>query len=107
MTIGPILTAPVAVQRSEAVPDAKTEGAAKQFEALLIAQMLKSMHQNGSGWLGTGEDQSGQAAMDFAEEQFASAITAGGGLGLARVIKSGLTASTRAASQATHQKLQE
>ena len=90
MSIAPVLTNPISIQSAAKTPDSKAAGAAKQFESLLIAQMLKSMHQSGSGWLGTGEDQAGQAAMDFAEEQFASAITAGGGLGLAKVIESGL-----------------
>lgn len=68
------------------VSDGKARGAAKDFEALLIAQMLKSTHHPG-----TDADQSGQAAMDFAEEHFASVISAGGGLGLAKVIEQGLS----------------
>ncbi len=90
MAITPVLSNPVSIQSTAKTPEAKAAGAAKQFEALLIGQMLKTMHQSGSGWLGTGEDQSGQAAMDFAEEQFATAITNGGGLGLSKVIEDGL-----------------
>lgn len=79
-----------ALQGSAKVPDSKTKGAAQQFESLLVAQLLKSTHQSGGGWMGTGDDQSGKTAMDYAEEQFASAIVAGGGLGLAKVIEKGL-----------------
>ena len=73
-------------------PD-KVENAAKQFESLLIAQILKSMHESGSAnWLGTGDDPSGESAMELAEEQFAQALSSRGGLGLSRLITQGLTA---------------
>jgi Rod binding domain-containing protein len=70
----------------------KIEHAAKQFESLLIGQILKSMHEAGSsGWMGGGEDQSGESAMELAEEQFAQALASRGGLGLSRLIIQGLT----------------
>ena len=72
--------------------DQKATGAAKQFESLLIAQMLKSMRESESGWLGTGEDGASDSAMAMAEEHFASAITAAGGFGLAKIVGSGLKA---------------
>ncbi len=76
-------------------PD-KIENAAKQFESLLIAQILKSMHESGSAnWLGTGDDPSGESAMELAEEQFAQALAARGGLGLSRLIMQGLTAKSQ------------
>jgi len=68
----------------------KAVGAAKQFEALLIGQMLKTMREGGSGWLGTGEDQAAESAMGMAEEHFAAALSASGGLGLANTIQRGL-----------------
>ena len=37
---------------------AKVRDAAKQFEALLIGQMMKSMRDAEGGWLGTGDDES-------------------------------------------------
>jgi peptidoglycan hydrolase FlgJ len=70
----------------------KATGAAQQFESLLIAQMLKSMRESESGWLGTGEDGASDSAMAMAEEHFASAITAAGGFGLAKIVGSGLKA---------------
>jgi len=74
----------------------KIEHASKQFESLLIGQILKSMHEAGSsGWLGGGEDQSGESAMELAEEQFAQALASRGGLGLSRLIINGLTQSQK------------
>jgi flagellar protein FlgJ len=64
----------------------KRTGAAKDFEALLIGQMLKSMREESSGWLGTGDDQSGEATFGLGEEELAKAISSGGGFGLAKVI---------------------
>ena len=72
-------------------PDkAKAVDAAKQFEALLIGQMLKSMRESSSGWLGSGEEQASEAAMGMAEEHFAASLSASGGFGLAETIGRGL-----------------
>jgi Rod binding domain-containing protein len=70
----------------------KAVGAAKQFEALLIGQMLKAMRESGSGWLGSGEDQAAESAMGMAEEHFAAALSASGGFGLTAHIERGLAA---------------
>ena len=65
--------------------------AASQFEALMIAQVLKTVHDGqGEGWMGTGEDQSAGSAMDMADDYFARALAARGGLGLAHMIAAGL-----------------
>jgi Rod binding domain-containing protein len=69
-------------------PD-KILNAAKQFESLLVAQMMKSMQDNEGGWLGT-EDQSSSAAMEYGQEAFAQAMSASGGLGLAKMVAAGL-----------------
>jgi peptidoglycan hydrolase FlgJ len=68
----------------------KGTAAAKDFEALLIGQMLRSAREEGSGWLGTGDDEAGSAAYSLGEDQLAKAMAAGGGLGLAKVIAAGL-----------------
>lgn len=67
--------------------------AAQQFEALLIGQMLRSAREAGSeeGWMGTGQDSSGSSVMEFAEQQFAQLLAAGGGLGLATLVTEGLS----------------
>jgi Rod binding domain-containing protein len=66
--------------------------AAQQFEALLLGQLLKSASSDANGgWLGTGdEDQAGMQAMEIAQEQFAGALAARGGLGLAQMVMSQL-----------------
>ena len=69
---------------------AKVKDAARQFEALLIAQMMKSMHDAEGGWLGTGEDESASSAMEYGQEIFAQSISANGGLGLASLVVEGL-----------------
>ncbi len=71
----------------------KMKDAAQQFESLMIAQLLKSAHSDeadGGGWLGTGSDQTGQTAVDFAEQQFATMLSKSGGIGLTRFIEQGL-----------------
>jgi Rod binding domain-containing protein len=69
---------------------ARIVSAAKQFEALLIGQMMKSMHDSDGGWLGTGDDQSASSAMEYGEEIFAQSMAQSGGLGLANLIAKGL-----------------
>ena len=71
---------------------AKVLNAAKQFESLLIAQMLKSMSESEGGWMGTGDDQSASAAMEYGQEAFAQAMSASGGLGLSKLVATGLQA---------------
>jgi Rod binding domain-containing protein len=70
----------------------KEIGAAKDFEAILIGQMLRSVREEDSGWLGTGDDGAGATAFGLGEEELAKAMAAGGGLGLSKVIASGLAA---------------
>jgi flagellar protein FlgJ len=66
---------------------AKVKEAAKQFEALLIGQMMKSMQpSDGVG----GEDGSSSCAMEYGQEAFAQALSANGGLGLATLVAKGL-----------------
>jgi Rod binding domain-containing protein len=65
--------------------------AARQFESLMLSEMLKSMREaSGSGWLGTGEDSAGDSVMSLAQEQFAQALAQNGGLGLSKLVVEGL-----------------
>lgn len=60
---------------------------ALDFEALMIEEVLKAARgSSDSSWLGTGEDQSGSLAVEMAEQQFAQALSAGGGLGIAKLL---------------------
>src|SRR5690348_5533221 len=71
---------------------ARVRDAACQFESLFIGQMLKSVRESSTGWLSDGDDQAGATATDMAEEQFAQALARQGGLGLARMVVSGIEA---------------
>jgi Rod binding domain-containing protein len=75
--------------------------AAEQFESLLLAQLLKGSHDEGSGgWLGTDEDDAGGAMVDLAQEHLAQAMASHGGLGLAKLIAGGLKRADAAAGAA-------
>jgi len=72
-------------------PPNKVEKAAKQFEALMIGQVLKAAHAaSDGGWLGTGDDPSGGMTMELAEQQLAQALSARGGLGIAKLVTKNL-----------------
>ena len=80
---------PLGTSRTQDDP-AKIKDAARQFEALLIGQMVKAMQPEDGSWLG-GEDSSSSAAMEYGQEVFAQALSANGGLGLASLVAKGLT----------------
>jgi Rod binding domain-containing protein len=83
--------APVA-EPPAARPPKTVEAAAKQFEALMIAQLLKEAHGDEGGWMGSGDDTGSAAQAGIAEEQFAQALAQSGGLGLSAEIVSSLSA---------------
>ena len=68
----------------------RTSEAASQFEALLIASMLKASRESGASWLGTGDDAAGASAISYAEEHLAQVLASQGGLGIARMVVAGL-----------------
>ena len=73
----------------------KLAGAARQFESLLIGEMLKSARESDSdGWLGSGSDSGSESAMGMAETQFAQAIASQGGFGLAKTIERSVASQT-------------
>jgi len=82
--------APVSTETPVDTTALKRTGAAKDFEALLLTQMLHSVRDEASGWLGTGEDQSSAAAFGLGEEELAKSMAASGGLGIAKLIDQGL-----------------
>jgi Rod binding domain-containing protein len=80
------------------------DGAAKQFEALMLAYLFRSARETaGEGWLGSGEDQTASLALELAEEQFAEALAAQGGLGIASLIVSGLKSQTESETRTPDQ----
>jgi Rod binding domain-containing protein len=72
----------------------KLAGVAKQFEALMIGQMLKSAREaSGGGWLGADDnqdDQAGSLVMEIAEQGLSQAMAAHGGLGIAKMVTASL-----------------
>jgi Rod binding domain-containing protein len=68
----------------------KRTGAAKDFEALLLTEMLKSVREESGGWLASGEDEADNPAAGLGEEELANALAEAGGLGIASLINEGL-----------------
>jgi flagellar protein FlgJ len=64
---------------------------AKQFEALIVGQVLKAAREaSDGGWLGTDDDQTGELALEMAEQGFAQAVAARGGLGISKAVVTNL-----------------
>lgn len=91
----PISAIDVPTAQRAAPGDKKLQASAQQFESLLITQMLRSMRESGSGWLGTGEDTTSAPAIEMAEEQFAQAMASQGALGLAAMVQANLNAAAK------------
>jgi Rod binding domain-containing protein len=72
----------------------KVEGAAKQFEALMIAQMLRTARENTEDG-----DSSSSTMLDVADQQFSQVLANNGGLGLAKLIVKGLNQGQTNANQ--------
>jgi Rod binding domain-containing protein len=68
----------------------KLHSVAQQFEALLIGEMLKSIHEAAKDTGDDDDDAGGDSAMDMAQTQFAQSIAQQGGLGLSHLIETGL-----------------
>jgi len=88
----PTLSAAGAPKPAKSDDPAKVRDAARQFEALLIGQILHSARESGTGWLGAPGDSSSDCATDFAEQQFAAVMAQAGGLGIAHMVERGLKA---------------
>ena len=85
------MTAPLsavtpATMTAASAPQTKIEGAAKQFEALMIAQMLRTAREDTEDG-----DSSSSTMLDVADQQFSQVLANNGGLGLAKLIVKGLT----------------
>ena len=75
-------------------PETKVAGAAKQFEALMIAQMLRTARED------TEDGNSSSSTMlDVADQQFSQVLANNGGLGLAKLIVNGLNQGQTNANQ--------
>ncbi len=76
--------------------------AGRQFEALMIGQILHSAHESGTGWLGAPEDSASDCATDFAEQQFAAVMARAGGFGISQMIERNLERPVPLPSQSPH-----
>ncbi len=75
----------------------RVHDAAQQFESLMMAQLMKSMREGGESGLSAGNDAASSTALEMAEAEFAKALSQRGGLGLARLVESGLSRSSSSA----------
>ena len=64
----------------------KLREAGRQFESLLLTQLLQSARSS--------DDSTSDCATDYAEQQFAEALSHAGGLGIAHMIENGLRTQT-------------
>jgi Rod binding domain-containing protein len=98
MSMQPVLSAPIipsGLPAGSAKKDtpAKIQHAATDFEALLLAQMLKSAREaSGGGLTGDGSDDSdaNSTMLELGEQQFAQALASSGGFGIAKMVVTGL-----------------
>ena len=75
-----------ALTPSDALPaQTKVAGAAKQFEALMIAQMLRTARENTED-----ENSTSSSMLDLADQQFSQVLANNGGLGLANLVVKGI-----------------
>ena len=84
MDFAPLSAAVPAAAESTPKPKNVAE-AAQQFEALLLGQMLKDVHASEES-----QDPTSETMWDIAAQQFAQVLSKNGGLGLAKLIASGL-----------------
>jgi Rod binding domain-containing protein len=96
MTIPPLSGAGLGITTHTPDSPEKIKDAASQFEALLIGQILKAAHGDSEEASFGGEsDPASASAMDFANDYFARAMAAKGGLGLTNMIANGLQKSAQ------------
>lgn len=70
----------------------KIQQAAQEFEGLLINEMLKSARQSTGSLTGDDDDaDANSTVLEMGEQQFAQALAASGGLGIAKMVIAGLS----------------
>jgi len=92
--LSPALTTPALGNPPAKDSPEKIRQAANEFEGFLIAQMLKSAREsNGGGLTGDGDDtdDANSSVLELGEQQFAQALSANGGFGIAKMVVAGLT----------------
>jgi Rod binding domain-containing protein len=94
----PAVSAPVGIGPPARVTlkddSSRIRQAATDFEAMLLAQMLRSAREaSGNGLSGDDEeeDQANSTMLELGEQQFAQALASSGALGIAKMVVAGLT----------------
>jgi Rod binding domain-containing protein len=95
MSIEPVISSSVAQPSLSTSKDspAKIKQAATDFEALLLAQMMKSARESSGGGLtanGADDSEVNSTMIELGEQQFAQALASSGGLGIAKMVVRGL-----------------
>ena len=90
MELGALLKAGPRTDIGEVGKVKDTKSAAREFEAMLIGQMMQSAFSPDQMGLGGEMDSGGQTMLDFGREHLSRVIAEGGGLGLGKLIESGL-----------------
>jgi Rod binding domain-containing protein len=98
MSIEPVLSYSVS-QSSLATSSAKKDSPAKirqaatDFEALLLAQMMRAARETSCGGLSADDadySEENSTMIEVGEQQFAQALASSGGLGIAKMVLTGL-----------------
>jgi Rod binding domain-containing protein len=89
-SLGSAASAPSSIPR---ISPAKIAQCAKDFEGLLVAQMLRSAREAGGGGLtgdGDDENEANSTLVEFGEQQLAQALANSGALGVGKIVLAGL-----------------
>lgn len=86
---------PITAGQQGAAPDPKASAklvrAASEFEALLIAQMLRSARESAAADSDDDQDDANSSLKELSEQQFAQALANSGGLGIANIVVAGIS----------------
>jgi Rod binding domain-containing protein len=86
MQIGSVLSTTLSPAATPGDRSKKIADAAKQFEGILLNQMLQSARAADHN----DDDDQDSAVSDFSQQQFAQALANRGGLGIAKMVVAGL-----------------
>jgi Rod binding domain-containing protein len=84
--IPPIDAVPAGGPPSPGAKPASAAEAARQFESLLLAQVLRSAHEAGAGLGEDEQDSEAETMYDVAAQQFAVVMANQGGIGIAQML---------------------
>ena len=90
MELGALLKAGPRTDIGEVGKVKDTKSAAREFEAMLIGNLMQSAFSAEQIGIGGETDSGGQTMLDFGREHLSRVIAEGGGLGLGKLIESGL-----------------